>query len=83
MMEINFNASISALAVHPIQTDKICFGFLDGTIKFCNVDFTKNSLTTKKSTQFEEKWKRKLKRAIRAAEFSHDGTSIIVTSSNR
>uniref|UniRef100_A0A914M6M0 Y44f5a.1 n=1 Tax=Meloidogyne incognita TaxID=6306 RepID=A0A914M6M0_MELIC len=75
---------ISSIAIHPSQSDKICLGFLDGGITYNNLtilsDPDKNeSLPVK----VEQKWRRKLKMAIRAITFSTDGSFIFVTASNR
>ena len=75
---------ISAIAVHPNQSDKICFGFLDGGIAYNTFmilnDPDKNWAL---SVEIEQKWKRKLKMAIRAIKFSIDGSFLFVTASNR
>lgn len=73
-MNYPFDIPISALAVHPSSSDQICLGFLDGEIGCYNID-VKNNL--------KNVWKKKLKRAIRAIQFSYDGSSIFTTSSNR
>lgn len=75
---------IAAVAVHPIQSDKICLGFLDGEITFNKFkilnDSDKNGAL---SVLLEQKWKRKMKMSIRAIKFSVDGSFLLATASNR
>nr|CAD2158724.1 unnamed protein product [Meloidogyne enterolobii] len=75
---------ISSIAIHPYHSDKICLGFLDGGITYNNLtilsDPDKNESLP---VRVEQKWRRKLKMAIRAITFSTDGFFIFVTASNR
>jgi hypothetical protein len=93
-MEYDLDTPISAFAIHPTQTGRIFLGFLDGTLCCRNFDFNQpkqqpknGKQNTKKSSNKgksgEELWRSKLKKAIRSAQFSPDGTSIYVTSSNK
>lgn len=73
-MNISFETPISALALHPTISDKICMGFLDGGVGCYNFN-PKDDL--------KRNWLTKLKKSVRAVRFSHDGSSIFAASSNR
>ncbi|CAK5088587.1 unnamed protein product [Meloidogyne enterolobii] len=75
---------ISSIAIHPSQYDKVCLGFLDGGITYNNLTILSDSDKNESlPVRVEQKWRRKLKMAIRAITFSTDGSFIFVTASNR
>jgi len=74
-MEKTFPIPITSICAHPIEHDIISLGFIDGRIS-C-FEFDSELLLLKKL------WTNKLKRSIRALEFSTCGTLLYTISANR
>lgn len=74
-MQKPFKVPVTSVATHPTESSTIALGFIDGRIACYSFHFVNN--------RFQELWSSRLKRSIRALEFSTCGTLLFAISANR
>lgn len=73
-MERTFKVPVTSVCSHPVRSNVVALGFIDGKIA---------CYTFHLSNIFNEAWSQKLKRAIRAVEFSVCGSLVFSISANK